>query len=48
VKYITWKNNQWISYDDDDTFKQKRDFANDRCLGGTMVSVTLQLHVSLC
>ncbi|KAI1080829.1 glycoside hydrolase [Whalleya microplaca] len=37
VKWITWDSNQWVSYDDDDTFRQKRDFANDRCLGGTMV-----------
>lgn len=38
IKYITWGGNQWVSYDDDDTFKQKRDFANSRCLGGMMVS----------
>ncbi|KAH6658131.1 glycoside hydrolase superfamily [Truncatella angustata] len=37
VKWITWDNNQWISYDDDDTFDQKRKFANSRCLGGSMV-----------
>lgn len=37
VKWITWDSNQWISYDDADTFKQKRDFANSRCLGGLMV-----------
>jgi chitinase len=37
VKWINWDSNQWVSYDDDDTFKQKRDFANERCLGGTMV-----------
>ncbi|CZR67060.1 uncharacterized protein PAC_16959 [Phialocephala subalpina] len=37
IKYITWGGNQWVSYDDDDTFKQKRDFANSRCLGGLMV-----------
>ncbi|KAI0437933.1 family 18 glycosyl hydrolase [Xylaria telfairii] len=37
VKWITWDSNQWISYDDDDTFNQKRKFANSRCLGGTMV-----------
>ncbi|KAL2066089.1 hypothetical protein VTL71DRAFT_2160 [Oculimacula yallundae] len=37
VKWITWGGNQWVSYDDDDTFKQKRDFANSRCLGGLMV-----------
>jgi chitinase len=37
VKYVTWEGNQWVSYDDDDTFDQKRKFANSRCLGGTMV-----------
>ena len=37
VKYITWDSNQWISYDDADTFQQKRDLANSRCLGGLMV-----------
>lgn len=37
VKYATWDTNQWVSYDDDDTFDQKREFANSRCLGGTMV-----------
>lgn len=34
---ITWGSNQWVSYDDADTFQQKRDFANKRCLGGLMV-----------
>ncbi|KAI1870410.1 uncharacterized protein JN550_005338 [Neoarthrinium moseri] len=37
VKWITWNDNQWVSYDDEDTFDQKRKFANSRCLGGTMV-----------
>ncbi|ROW01932.1 hypothetical protein VMCG_05588 [Cytospora schulzeri] len=37
VKWITWDGNQWISYDDEDTFDQKRKFANSRCLGGTMI-----------
>ncbi|KAI0096381.1 hypothetical protein GGR51DRAFT_568416 [Nemania sp. FL0031] len=37
VKWVTWNNNQWVSSDDDDAFAQKRDFANMRCLGGTMV-----------
>ncbi|KAI5244028.1 glycoside hydrolase [Aureobasidium subglaciale] len=37
VKWITWDSNQWVSYDDSDTFQQKRDFANKRCLGGLMV-----------
>ena len=37
VKWITWGGNQWVSYDDDETFKQKADFASSRCLGGLMV-----------
>lgn len=28
---------RWVSYDDGDTFAQKRQFANSRCLGGLMV-----------
>ena len=37
VKWITWDKDQWVSYDDTDTFAQKKDFANSRCLGGLMV-----------
>ncbi|KAL8726295.1 MAG: hypothetical protein Q9166_006797 [cf. Caloplaca sp. 2 TL-2023] len=37
VKWITWDGDQWVSYDDTDTFQQKKDFANKRCLGGLMV-----------
>ena len=37
VKWITWNNDQWVSYDDTDTFAKKKDFANSRCLGGLMV-----------
>ncbi|KUI67400.1 Killer toxin subunits alpha/beta [Cytospora mali] len=37
VKWITWDTDQWVSYDDADTFQQKRDFANSRCLSGLMV-----------
>ena len=37
VKWITWDADQWVSYDDADTFAQKKDFANRRCLGGLMV-----------
>lgn len=35
VKYMTWDSDQWVSYDDADTFKVKMDFANDLGLGGT-------------
>ncbi|KAL8826184.1 MAG: hypothetical protein Q9191_003962 [Dirinaria sp. TL-2023a] len=37
VKWITWDSNQWVSFDDADTFQQKKDFASQRCLGGLMV-----------
>lgn len=36
VKVATW-DNQWVSYDDQDTFKLKGDFAKSQCLGGVMV-----------
>ena len=38
VKQIVWNGNQWVSYDDTDTFKTKIDYANSKCLGGLMVS----------
>ncbi|KAJ9211204.1 CAZyme family GH18 [Paecilomyces variotii] len=34
VNWITWNENQWVSFDNAKTFKQKADFANDLCLGG--------------
>ena len=37
VKQVVWNTNQWVSYDDSDTFKMKIDYANQHCLGGTMV-----------
>ncbi|KAI0443525.1 carbohydrate-binding module family 18 [Xylaria telfairii] len=37
VKYVTWNQDQWVSYDDADTFKQKIDFANDLGLGGMLI-----------
>ncbi|KAI9854059.1 MAG: hypothetical protein M1813_001571 [Trichoglossum hirsutum] len=36
VAWITW-DNQWVSYDNDETVQLKLAFANSRCLGGTMV-----------
>ena len=40
VKQVVWDNNQWVSYDDGDTFKTKIDYANSKCLGGLMVVPT--------
>ncbi|KAI0203375.1 glycoside hydrolase [Astrocystis sublimbata] len=37
IKYMTWDSDQWVSYDDAETFKMKMDYANRLCLGGTMV-----------
>ncbi|KAF2222118.1 hypothetical protein BDZ85DRAFT_239225 [Elsinoe ampelina] len=37
VKWINWDNDQWVSYDDEQTLNQKREFANSRCLGGMML-----------
>lgn len=36
VKYITWDSDQWVSYDDSETFNLKLEYANKNCLGGTM------------
>ncbi|KAL4890692.1 glycoside hydrolase superfamily [Aspergillus ambiguus] len=37
VKIATWDMDQWVSWDDKETLKLKIDYANRRCLGGTMV-----------
>ncbi|RLL97667.1 hypothetical protein CFD26_105658 [Aspergillus turcosus] len=37
VKILKFDNNQWLTYDDADTFKLKADFARRQCLGGVMV-----------
>jgi chitinase len=36
MKQITW-DDQWIGYDDEDTFKAKKEFADGLCFGGTMI-----------
>ncbi|KAF8963452.1 hypothetical protein BDZ97DRAFT_1904916 [Flammula alnicola] len=33
VKYITWNDNQWVSYDDAQTLQMKLNYANSICLG---------------
>ncbi|EFE38061.1 class V chitinase, putative [Trichophyton verrucosum HKI 0517] len=35
VNWITWDSDQWVSFDDARTLKQKASFANNLCLGGT-------------
>ncbi|KAK2760017.1 hypothetical protein FQN54_002753 [Arachnomyces sp. PD_36] len=37
VKIVTWDTDQWVSWDDEETLKIKLEYANRRCLGGTMV-----------
>ena len=37
VKYFTFDNDQWVSYDDEQTFKQKSKFADDIGLGGALI-----------
>ncbi|KAK8076337.1 hypothetical protein PG994_003609 [Apiospora phragmitis] len=37
VKIVTWDTDQWVSWDDAQTLKIKQDYANKRCLGGTMI-----------
>lgn len=46
VKMIIWDNNQWVSYDDIDTFKLKADFARGKCLGGLMVWAVSHDHTN--
>ncbi|BCS04193.1 glycoside hydrolase family 18 protein [Aspergillus luchuensis] len=46
VKMITWDDNQWVSYDDIDTFKLKADFARGKCLGGLMVWAVSHDHTN--
>lgn len=37
VKYMTWDNDQWVSYDDQETFQQKIKWANGVGLGGLAI-----------
>jgi chitinase len=37
VKWIHWNSDQWVSYDDEETFVAKSTFAQDMGLSGTMV-----------
>ncbi|KAF2713786.1 glycoside hydrolase family 18 protein [Pleomassaria siparia CBS 279.74] len=36
VKLITWED-QWVAYDDDETYAIRQEFANSHCLGGTFI-----------
>lgn len=37
VKYLVFDKNQWVSYDDADTFKLKQAWANEIGIGGSMI-----------
>lgn len=37
VNYVVFDNNQWVSYDDAKTFKQKLDWANGIGMGGSLI-----------
>jgi hypothetical protein len=37
VKFLTWDSNQWVAYDNGDTFALKAKFARSQCMGGLMV-----------
>ncbi|GKT93657.1 class V chitinase [Colletotrichum tofieldiae] len=37
VKWMTWDSNQWVSYEDAETFQLKLDWASSKGLGGTMI-----------
>lgn len=37
VKYFSWDNDQWISYDDADTFKQKVAWGDEVGLSGSLI-----------
>ncbi|KAK9424886.1 putative chitinase [Seiridium unicorne] len=37
VQIVVYDTNQWVSYDDWQSFEAKMDWANSHCLGGTMV-----------
>ncbi|PQE17112.1 glycosyl hydrolase family 18 protein [Rutstroemia sp. NJR-2017a BBW] len=37
VKYLTWNDKYWVSFDDEDTFQQKIEWANSQGIGGLSV-----------
>ncbi|KAJ5096660.1 hypothetical protein N7456_007381 [Penicillium angulare] len=37
VKYMIYDENQWITYDDDESFKKKREMLDSECFGGVMI-----------
>lgn len=37
VKYMVYGSNQWISYDDEESFECKKKYVFSRCLKGLMI-----------
>jgi GH18 family chitinase len=37
VKYMTWDTNQWISFDDAESFQEKLDWAKDVGFSGSLI-----------
>lgn len=37
VKYMTWDTNQWISFDDAETFQEKLNWAKDVGFSGSLI-----------
>jgi chitinase len=44
VEIATWGGNQWVSYDSVATFRQKIEWANSHCLGGSVVYKKFQME----
>jgi hypothetical protein len=45
-KILTWDNDQWISYDDQETLTMRRQYAKEHCLKGNFELISLQfLHI---
>lgn len=36
--FVSRDQNQWVSYDNENTLRRKMEYANNKCLGGVMVS----------
>lgn len=45
MKYVTWAGDQWVSYDDAETFALKMDYANGINVGGKFkIASDLNIH----
>jgi chitinase len=47
-KILTWDNDQWISYDDEETFTMRRHYAREHCLKGNLELISHQLLKIVC